>query len=149
MENKHLVTHEIRSYKSKSADELDGMKESSTKESSKSLLEHHLSEPKDYILHRNDSKFATRQEKAAFLLEHEHEQQNEVEREFENMKLVPNVGTSLVGIDPAAQKIVSGFRINHMNMRDAKTGIIMWESDRFDDSMFHVEIEGVCPTVNC
>jgi hypothetical protein len=67
---------------------------------------------------------------------------DEVDREFEALKLKPNVGQSAVSADPMARKIAQGLRINFMNMRDAATGKLIWESERFRNDTFGGEMEG-------
>jgi hypothetical protein len=70
------------------------------------------------------------------------EEEDEANREFEAMKLKPNAGVSMISSNPVASKIAAGFRINSMNMRDASTGKLVWESDRFRHDRFEGEMEG-------
>lgn len=55
------------------------------------------------------------------------------------------VGEILVSEDPKAKKIVEGFRINFMNMRDAETGTLMWQSEAWSDGLFERELEAHVP----
>ena len=54
-------------------------------------------------------------------------------------------GEVLVSSDPKARSIVKGFRINHMNMRDANTGQLMWQSEAWSDGLFERELEARVP----
>eukprot|EP00741_Cyanophora_paradoxa_P003434 tig00000704_g3337.t1 len=50
-----------------------------------------------------------------------------------------------VSSDAAAQAIHEGFRINYMNMRDAETGRILWETQDWDAQTFRQEIIAEIP----
>jgi len=45
-----------------------------------------------------------------------------------------------------ARRIVDGFRINFMNMRDARTGRILWESGAWNEAMWDQELEAHVPS---
>lgn len=85
------------------------------------------------------SKSISREEKARVA---EQELDEEVDDEFEALKRTPNVGSSLISMDPIAQRIAAGFRINSMNMKDGNTGKLVWESSRWGPDMFQRELEG-------
>lgn len=50
----------------------------------------------------------------------------EAEAEWEALKNAKQEGEAAVSEDPRAQKILAGFKINFMKMRDAHTGELMW-----------------------
>ena len=50
----------------------------------------------------------------------------EAEAEWEALKNAPQEGECAVSDDPRARKILAGFKINFMKMRDANTGELKW-----------------------
>jgi len=69
---------------------------------------------------------------------------DEADREFEALMKSPNQGTSYEPTHPQSRKILSGFRINMMNMRDANTGKVLWSSrDWNKEVMFSSTMEGM------
>ena len=50
----------------------------------------------------------------------------EAEAEWEALKNAEQEGEASVSDDPRAQKILAGFKINFMKMRDAHTGELKW-----------------------
>jgi hypothetical protein len=69
-------------------------------------------------------------------------QEEKVEAEFEEMMRKPNVATIAVSDDPKAKKVLSGFRICGMNMRDGITGKMIWEAGAWGTNMFEEEMNG-------
>lgn len=69
-------------------------------------------------------------------------QEEKVEAEFEEMMRKPNVATIAVSDDPKAKKVLSGFRICGMNMRDGITGKMIWEAGAWGTNMFEEEMKG-------
>jgi len=45
----------------------------------------------------------------------------------------------VISDDPRAKNIMDGFKLNYMNLRDAETGTILWESKNWSDDMFEQE----------
>ena len=98
------------------------------------------SEPKnDHSSNHLGSKGEARAHKAALL---ERELDAEVDDEFEALLRQPNVGKVAVSDDPQAKRIAAGFTINSMNMRDATSGRLLWESNSFGNGMFSEEMQG-------
>ena len=98
------------------------------------------SEPKsDHPVGHLGSKGESRAHKAVLL---ERELDQEVDDEFEALLRQPNVGKIVIGDDPQAQRIAAGFSINFMNMRDASSGRLLWESSKFGSDMFTKEMQG-------
>lgn len=75
----------------------------------------------------------------------------EANEEFAALMGKPNTGETAIAVDPRAQKIVAGLRINSMNMRDSKSGRLIWQSDDWGDDMFEREMEAHIPKeiLNC
>lgn len=67
------------------------------------------------------------------------------DQEFEQLKLKPLQGTSGVSNSAIARTIVGGIRINNMIMRDANTGIVIWESKKWGSEMFVKEMKEYVP----
>ena len=66
-----------------------------------------------------------------------------VEAEWEAMlRNEPQEGEFTISNDPEAQRILDGFKINWMNMRDAMTGELKWQSSDWGGDMFQMEKEG-------
>lgn len=97
-------------------------------------------EPKTTTTGGRGDKSEFRSEKARLMDE---EDDAAVDAEFEAMKKVPNVGRSEISSNPSARQIVEGFRLNWMNMRDASTGKLVWESHDWGSDMFEVEMRGL------
>mmetsp|Transcript_16857 Transcript_16857/g.24773 ORF Transcript_16857/g.24773 Transcript_16857/m.24773 type:complete len:158 (+) Transcript_16857:190-663(+) len=56
------------------------------------------------------------------------------------------VGEVFISDDPLDAKIVEGFKLNHLNMRDAETGKVMWESPpEWVEKFFQEELEARVP----
>ena len=60
-------------------------------------------------------------------------------------ELIGNMGEISLSNVPKAQRIANGFRINSMNMRDAATGNLMWESANWSSGLFERELEAHIP----
>jgi retinal rod rhodopsin-sensitive cGMP 3',5'-cyclic phosphodiesterase subunit delta len=60
-------------------------------------------------------------------------------------ELIGNMGEVSLSNDPKAQQIADGFRINYMNMRDAATGNLMWQSANWSSGLFERELEAHIP----
>jgi len=73
------------------------------------------------------------------------EEDAEVEREFKALLNTPLKGEIAVSTDPMAQRIAEGFTINWMNMRDANTGELMWESGEWGEKMWRKELKARIP----
>jgi len=69
----------------------------------------------------------------------------EADEEFAALMGKPNTGVTAIAEDPKAQRIVSGLRIKSMNMRDAKNGRLIWQSDDWGDDMFEREMVAHIP----
>ncbi len=85
---------------------------------------------------RKDSSF--KEEK---LQQVERELDEEVDLEFQNLLKTPNTGTIAISNDPLAKKILSGFKINWMKMKDGETNKPIWSSSNWGNEMFDKEIE--------
>ena len=73
-------------------------------------------------------------------------QEAKVEAEFEDMMRSPNPGPSIaVNSDARALKVLQGFRIVAMNMRDGATGRMIWESGTWGADMFVAEMKENIP----
>ena len=73
-----------------------------------------------------------------------------VEAEWEAMlRNAPQEGGFTISDDPEAQRILDGFKINWMNMRDAMTGELKWQSSDWGGDMFTKEKEGEIELVLC
>ncbi len=70
-----------------------------------------------------------------------------VEDEWEAMlNNTPNSeGSISISNDPEARRLLDGFRINWMNMRDASVGRLLWEKSDWADDMFTTEQEAHVP----
>ncbi|GBG26401.1 Retinal rod rhodopsin-sensitive cGMP 3',5'-cyclic phosphodiesterase subunit delta [Hondaea fermentalgiana] len=73
------------------------------------------------------------------------EEDLEADAEWELLKRKKRQGEIRVSSNPAAQRILRGFRINHMRMRDAESGRLMWRSEEWGDDMFEREMEAHVP----
>eukprot|EP00904_Undaria_pinnatifida_P002358 jgi/Undpi1/12122/HiC_scaffold_5.g01798.m1 len=69
----------------------------------------------------------------------------EVEVEYLAALKKANIGRVAVSKDPQAQAIVQGFRINWMDMRDAETATLMWESEEWGKDMYEHELKATVP----
>ena len=58
----------------------------------------------------------------------EEKQEREAEREWASALNSHQEGEIYLPENEVSRKIIAGFRINHMNMRDADTGQLKWES---------------------
>uniref|UniRef100_A0A7S2V4X0 GMP phosphodiesterase delta subunit domain-containing protein n=1 Tax=Fibrocapsa japonica TaxID=94617 RepID=A0A7S2V4X0_9STRA len=79
------------------------------------------------------------------------DEDEEAEREW-NLKLnAPQKGSIAVSQNPQASRIMKGFTINWMNMKDAYSGQIVWESDSWGSEMFETEMSAYVPSsiLNC
>jgi len=73
-------------------------------------------------------------------------QEQKVEAEFEEMMRTPNPGPSIaVNNDARALKVLQGFKIVAMNMRDGATGRMIWESASWGSDMFVAEMKENIP----
>ncbi|KAJ0400790.1 hypothetical protein P43SY_004885 [Pythium insidiosum] len=72
----------------------------------------------------------------------------EVEREWKQLQNDVCGGRILVSEDPRARRICNGLIINHMNMRCADTGKILWQSDEWSEDVFRCEQEALCTPAN-
>ncbi|CAN0081857.1 unnamed protein product, partial [Ectocarpus sp. 6 AP-2014] len=70
---------------------------------------------------------------------------DEVEAEYQAALNKGNVGKVAVSKDPQAKSIVRGFRINWMDMRDADTAHLLWESGEWGKDMYHDELKATVP----
>lgn len=68
-----------------------------------------------------------------------------VEREWKELQNDANSGRIEISSNPRAKKIYRGLSINHMNMRCAETGKLMWQSDEWRQDMFVAEQEAQIP----
>lgn len=74
------------------------------------------------------------------------EEDLEVEEEFAAlMRQRPTEGEVRLAADPRAREVALGFSIAMMNMRDAASGSLIWQSSRFGDDMFEREMEERIP----
>merc|ERR1719272_595604 len=60
----------------------------------------------------------------------------DAERDWSSLMNAKKEGEIKVSDDPDAVKIVEGFRINYMNMRDAVSGKLMWQSGAWNEEMW-------------
>lgn len=77
----------------------------------------------------------------------EREEELEVEEEFAALMKSGNASEGEVRLasDPKARKIALGFSIQSMNMRDAASGSLIWQSNRFGADMFECEMHESIP----
>ncbi len=68
-----------------------------------------------------------------------------VELEFKRLMAASNEGVIAVSQDPRGRKIAEGFKINWMNMRDAESGALMWESGTWGEQMWKKELKARIP----
>mmetsp|Transcript_18403 Transcript_18403/g.24288 ORF Transcript_18403/g.24288 Transcript_18403/m.24288 type:complete len:219 (-) Transcript_18403:282-938(-) len=54
-------------------------------------------------------------------------------------------GQILLSRNPVAKSIAKGFRINYMNMKDATTAEVLWDSEDWGECMFEEEMEARIP----
>ena len=83
-----------------------------------------------------------REEKARII---EQEQDEEVDEEFEAMLKKPNTGEAAIAVDPVAKEIALNLSIISMNMRNGRSGMLVWESSDFGADMFETEMEVQIP----
>eukprot|EP00903_Cladosiphon_okamuranus_P016941 g15616.t1 len=69
----------------------------------------------------------------------------EVEAEYRAALNKGNVGKVAVSDKPQAKAIIEGFRINWMDMRDADTSRLMWESGAWGKDMYRHELKATVP----
>jgi len=69
----------------------------------------------------------------------------EADEEFERLKKSPNEGSVSISHSHTARKVVEGFIINDMNMRDAGTGKLMWATKTWGTDVFENVIEEEIP----
>jgi len=69
----------------------------------------------------------------------------EADRDWSSLMNAKKEGEIKVSNDPDALKIVEGFRINYMNMRDAVSGKLMWQSGAWNEEMWQEEKEARIP----
>ena len=69
-----------------------------------------------------------------------------VEREFKALMHAEKAGEIAVSADPEAGRIAEGFTINWMNMRDATSGELLWESGKWGGKMWEVELKASIPS---
>ncbi|CAN0067105.1 unnamed protein product, partial [Pylaiella littoralis] len=69
----------------------------------------------------------------------------EVEAEYRAALRKGNVGKVAVNDDPQAKAIIQGFRINWMDMRDADTARLLWESGEWGKDMYRQELKATVP----
>ncbi len=74
------------------------------------------------------------------------EEEREVEREFKALMNRPQEGEIAVSDDPRARRMAEGFTINWMNMRDAGSGELMWESGEWGKKMWERELKARVPS---
>ncbi|KUF98892.1 Ribosome-recycling factor [Phytophthora nicotianae] len=68
----------------------------------------------------------------------------EVEREWKQLQDA-GVGKIEISNSSWAKKVCKGLTINHMNMRCADTGRLMWQSDEWGQDIFRVEQKARLP----
>ncbi|KAG1706496.1 hypothetical protein DVH05_001645 [Phytophthora capsici] len=68
----------------------------------------------------------------------------EVEREWKQLQDA-GVGKIEIGNNPRAKAVCKGLIINHMNMRCADTGRLMWQSDEWGEDIYRVEQKARIP----
>ncbi|KAF4324535.1 hypothetical protein BBO99_00001712 [Phytophthora kernoviae] len=66
----------------------------------------------------------------------------EVEREWKQLQHDAGAGKIEISNNPWAKNICKGFIINHMNMRCAETGRLLWQSDEWGEDIYRVEQKG-------
>ncbi|CAM9656485.1 unnamed protein product, partial [Scytosiphon promiscuus] len=69
----------------------------------------------------------------------------QVEAEYQAALNKGNVGKVAISENPKAKSIVEGFRINWMDMRDAETARLLWESGEWGKDMLRRELKATVP----
>ncbi|RLN64207.1 hypothetical protein BBJ29_000369 [Phytophthora kernoviae] len=69
----------------------------------------------------------------------------EVEREWKQLQHDAGAGKIEISNNPWAKNICKGFIINHMNMRCAETGRLLWQSDEWGEDIYRVEQKARLP----
>jgi hypothetical protein len=71
--------------------------------------------------------------------------EEDADNEFEALMRKPNSGGVEISTSTEERKIAKGLRINMMNMRDADTGRMLWESRDWGDDVFSTELRAEIP----
>lgn len=96
---------------------------------------HHSSEAKYTLSYTNESLFRASESTDEFHETEFHEETLETssgssaEREWNSLKEMINEGEVRVANHPTAQRVVKGFRIVYMNIKDENTGELLWEAE--------------------
>jgi len=90
----------------------------------------------------SSSSLAARDAKAR---EIELEEEEDVELEFAALMSAPREGQALLAADPAARQVAMGLKIKSMNMKDGRTGALVWQSTAFGEAMFERTMEEQVP----
>lgn len=69
----------------------------------------------------------------------------EADEEFEKLKKSPNEGSVSISCDQKARKVVEGFMINDMNMKDAGSGKLMWSTKNWGVDIFEKVLDEEIP----
>ncbi|KAG7401183.1 Retinal rod rhodopsin-sensitive cGMP 3',5'-cyclic phosphodiesterase subunit delta [Phytophthora boehmeriae] len=69
----------------------------------------------------------------------------EVEREWKQLQHDAAAGKIEISNNPWAKNICKGFIINHMNMRCAETGRLLWQTDEWGEDIYRVEQKARLP----